>query len=50
MQVVWVILPEHKMVNVYTTRKTVKICTDDDICSANPVLPEFEISVNLLFA
>ena len=38
------------MVNVYTTRKTVKICTEDDICSANPVLPEFEISVNQLFA
>jgi len=49
-QVVWIILPEHKMVYVYTSRKTVKICTDDDICSANPVLPEFEISVNQLFA
>lgn len=48
--VVWLILPEEQSVHVYTSRKTVKICTDDDICSANPVLPDFEISVNELFA
>lgn len=46
--VVWLILPEEKSVHVYTSRKTVKICTDDDICSASPVLPDFEISVNEL--
>lgn len=49
-QVVWHIYPENQVVYVYTSRKSVKICTDDDICSAAPVLPDFEISVNELFA
>lgn len=35
-----------KSVHVYTSRKQVQICTDDNICSANPVLSEFEIPVN----
>ena len=48
--VVWLILPEEKTVHVYTSRKQVQICTDDDICSAKPVLPDFEISVNAIFA
>ncbi|MER0442098.1 Uma2 family endonuclease [Emticicia sp. W12TSBA100-4] len=48
-KVVWNIYHETKAVYVYTSRKSVKICTDDDICSANPVLPEFEISVNQIF-
>jgi Uma2 family endonuclease len=47
--VVWLILPEEKTVHVYTSRKQVQICTDDDICSAKPVLPDFEISVNDIF-
>jgi len=49
-KVVWHILPQNQLVYVYTGRKQVKICTDDDICSAAPVLPEFEISVNQIFA
>ena len=49
-QVVWHIYPENQVVYVYTSRKSVKICTDDDVCSASPVLPDFEISVNDLFA
>lgn len=48
--VVWLILPEEKTVHVYTSRKQVQICTDVDICSAKPVLPDFEISVNDIFA
>jgi Uma2 family endonuclease len=48
--VVWLILPEEKTVHVYTSRKNVQICTDVDICSAKPVLPDFEISVNDIFA
>jgi Uma2 family endonuclease len=50
LKVVWLILPEEKVVHIYTSRKQVQICTDDDICSAKPVLPDFEISVNALFA
>ena len=48
-KVVWNILPNEKVVYVYTSRKNVKICIEDDICSAIPVLPEFEISVNQIF-
>ncbi len=46
--VVWLVMPEEKSVHVYTARKTVTICTEDNICSANPILPDFKISVNEL--
>lgn len=49
-QVVWLIFPEEQMVHVYTSRRTVKICLEEDICSANPVLPDFEVSIAALFA
>lgn len=49
-QVVWHIYPENQVVYVYTSRRDVKICLENDICSAAPVLPDFEISVNELFA
>lgn len=45
-KVVWNIFPEQKMVYVYTSRKEVKICMENDICSAQPVLENFEISVD----
>ena len=45
-QVVWHIFPENQEVHVYTSRKIVQICSDDDICSAQPVLSDFTISVN----
>jgi Uma2 family endonuclease len=48
-KVVWNIYPEPQLVYVYTSRKTVKICMDDDICSAAPVLNEFEIKVSEIF-
>lgn len=49
-KVIWNILPEQKLIYVYTSRKQVQICMDDDICSAKPVLPEFEIKVSEIFA
>ncbi len=49
-QIVWNIIPEHEVVYVYTSRKQVTICLEDDICSAAPVLPDFSISINDLFA
>ncbi len=49
-EVAWIIFPKVKKVEVYRSRKDVTICFDDDICSAAPVLPDFEISVNTLFA
>jgi Uma2 family endonuclease len=48
-KVVWLIFPEEKEVHVYTSRRNVKICIENDICSASPVLPEFEISIEKLF-
>ncbi|MDZ7897815.1 MAG: Uma2 family endonuclease [Arcicella sp.] len=48
-KVVWLIFPEEKEVHVYTSRREVKICIENDICSANPVLSEFEIGVDELF-
>ena len=49
-KVVWHIYPDNEVVYVYTSRKQVTICTDTDICSASPVLADFDISVNDLFA
>lgn len=49
-KVVWNITPEHEVVYVYTSRKTVTICLEDDLCQAAPVLPDFSLSVNALFA
>lgn len=47
-QVVWHIFPENGEVFVYTSAKTVQICSDDDLCSALPVLDDFVITVNEL--
>lgn len=47
-QVVWHIFPENEEVHVYTARKIVQICSGEDICSARPVLDDFQISVNEL--
>ncbi|MFY7912245.1 MAG: Uma2 family endonuclease [Emticicia sp.] len=47
-KVVWLIFPENKSVHVYTSRRDVKICIENDICSAAPILPAFEIGVDVL--
>jgi Uma2 family endonuclease len=47
-QVVWIILPDEAMVEIYTSVKDVKICMGADICSASPVLEDFNIQVNEL--
>ncbi len=47
-QVLWHVFPENREVYVYTGRKTVQICSDDDLCSAQPTLVDFEITVNEL--
>ena len=48
-QVLWHIFPEQKMVYVFTSPSQITVCFEDDICSAAPVLPDFEISVNGIF-
>jgi Uma2 family endonuclease len=47
-EVLWHIYPDNQTIYVYTSRKTVKICTDDDVCSASPAIADFQISVNEL--
>lgn len=49
-QVVWWVLPPFKTVEVYTSPKTVVIATDDDLVSAAPALPDFQLKVSELFA
>lgn len=48
-QVVWLVFPDDYTVYVYTSPKTVTICTDDDVLSAAPALPELQMSVAELF-
>lgn len=48
-QVVWWVYPLYQEVYVYTSPKTVSICTDDDRLSAAPALPELQITVAQLF-
>ena len=45
-EVVWVIFPKVKKVEVYTSIRDIKICFGDDMCSSMPVMPDFNISVN----
>ena len=47
-EVIWHIFPELKMVHVYKN-KEMKMLVGEQICSASPVLPPFEISVNTIF-
>ena len=44
-EVLWIIYPKLKKVEVYTSLDDVKICYGDSICSATPVLPDFQITV-----
>lgn len=48
-KVVWWVYPLYKEVHVYTSPKTVTICTDDDMLSAAPALPELMMTVAELF-
>ncbi len=48
-KVTWIIYPDYQMVEIYTSAKNVVICTDADVCSANPVLDDFEIKAEDLF-
>ncbi len=47
-QVIWHLYPELEEVHIYHG-KQVTICSGDDLCSAAPVLPAFELSVAAIF-
>ena len=48
-QVVWHIMPYRNIVKVYTSPFHVTVCIDNNICSAKPALPDFELTVNQIF-
>ena len=48
-KVVWQIRPKSQAVHVYTAPTRVSICTGESICSAAPVLPDFEITAQEVF-
>ena len=50
-QVVWLILPNRREVQVFAGEKLkrMSVCTEDDICSAAPALPAFEMTANEIF-
>jgi Uma2 family endonuclease len=48
-KVVWLIFPNQQMVHVYTSPIDVKICKNDTICSALPVIDDFNIKVEDIF-
>jgi Uma2 family endonuclease len=48
-QVLWVVFPKQKKVEIYRSLKDVAICTGEDECSATPVLPDLTLSVHELF-
>ena len=48
-QVYWQIQRQHELVYIYTSPTNVTVCKGDTICSAAPVMPDFQISANDLF-
>ncbi len=50
MKVLWQIIPEEQSVYVYTSPTQVTICEGNTICSAAPVIPDFEIAAEDIFA
>lgn len=51
-QVVWQIFPETRSVHVFggVGLRSMTVCSGDEICSAAPVLPDFEMPASAVFA
>ena len=48
-KVVWLIFPDLDQVHVYTSIFDITICKGDKVCSAAPVLPDFEMTASEVF-
>ncbi len=48
-QTVWIVYPHTQRVYVYTGPKSVQICSDSDICSAAPAVPDLQLTANEIF-
>lgn len=49
-QVVWHIFPQQQLVYVYKSVKNIFIASDDDMCTAQPALPDFSIKAKDIFS
>ncbi|MFN0216093.1 MAG: Uma2 family endonuclease [Saprospiraceae bacterium] len=49
-KVVWLLFPQTQTVHIYTSPVSVMICKDDRLCSAAPVVPDFEMRAAEVFA
>jgi Uma2 family endonuclease len=49
-QVIWQIYPQLRQVWIFRDAKHATICSDTDLCSAAPAIPDFALSVQELFA
>ena len=49
-KVLWHIFPEQKIIHVYSDSRTISICRNTDMCSAETVIDGFIISVNDVLA
>lgn len=47
--VVWLVMPSIKQVHVYKSLKQMEVCINNDVCSASPVLADYQIAVDELF-
>ncbi len=48
-KMVWYIYSKTEMIYVYTSPKDIKVCQGDDICSASPVIPDFQFPTKEIF-
>ena len=48
-RVVWQIIPEEQSVHVFTSPTQVTICEGETLCSAAPVVPDFQIPAKDIF-
>ena len=48
-KMVWYIYPKTEMIYVYASPKDIKVCQGDDICSASPVIPDFQFPTKEIF-
>ena len=48
-KMVWYIYPKTEMIYVYSSPKDIKVCQGNDICSASPVIPDFQFQTKDIF-
>lgn len=48
-QVVWYINPKTEKIHLYNSAKTMQLCAGDDLCTAAPAIPDFQLVVKDLF-